>query len=81
MSEPVAGNHNDLYEIKTSTNDLFEVLEEADIATEGLFINADADHRGADLMRKASGRSAKKKVLFLMLLSTSEIVNKHISMY
>jgi transposase len=42
MSEPVAGNHNDLYEIKTSTNELFDVLEEADIATEGLFINADA---------------------------------------
>jgi len=42
MSEPVAGNHNDLYEIKTSTYELFDVLEEADIATEGLFINADA---------------------------------------
>ena len=42
MSEPVAGNHNDLYEIETSINELFEVLEMADIATEGLFINADA---------------------------------------
>nr|WKN40356.1 transposase [Tunicatimonas sp. TK19036] len=42
MSEPVAGNHNDLYKIETSTNELFEVLEEANITTEGLFINADA---------------------------------------
>lgn len=42
MSEPVAGNHNDLYKIETSIDELFEVLEEANIATEGLFINADA---------------------------------------
>ena len=42
MSEPVAGNHNDLYEIKTSINELSKVLEDAHIATEGLFINADA---------------------------------------
>ena len=42
ISEPVAGNHNDLYMIETSTKQLFEVLEEAGIAIEGLFINADA---------------------------------------
>lgn len=42
MSEPVAGNHNDLYEIDTSVDELCEVLEKAGIATEGLFINADA---------------------------------------
>ena len=48
MSEPVAGNHNDLYEIETSINELFEVLEKADIATEGLFINAGHADAGFD---------------------------------
>jgi transposase len=42
ISEPVAGNHNDLYEIETSINGLFEVLKDAHIATEDLFINAEA---------------------------------------
>ncbi len=42
MSGPVAGNHNDLYKIETSINELFEVLEDAHIAIEGLYINADA---------------------------------------
>lgn len=42
MSEPVAGNHNDLYDIEASVEELLETLDRAEIATEGLFINADA---------------------------------------
>jgi hypothetical protein len=43
MSEPVAGNHNDLYQIYL--DELFVVLEEKDTPTEGLFINADTEQR------------------------------------
>lgn len=42
MSEPVAGNHNDLYEIEAAASELLETLESAKIPTEGLFMNADA---------------------------------------
>ncbi len=42
MSEPIAGNHNDLYEIETSMDELFETLQQAGISTRGLFVNADA---------------------------------------
>ena len=42
MSPPMAGNHNDLYEIEKNLKAIFEFLEQADINTEGLFINADA---------------------------------------
>lgn len=42
MSEPVAGNHNDLHQIENAVDELFEALVEAKIPTEGLFINADA---------------------------------------
>lgn len=52
MSEPVAGNHNDLYEIDTSVDELFGILEKADIPTEGLFVNADAGF-DADSFRQA----------------------------
>lgn len=42
MSEPVAGNHNDLYNIEASVDELLETLERAKIPTQGLFFNADA---------------------------------------
>lgn len=42
MSEPVSGNHNDLYDIEVQFEVVTDTLEEADIAVEGLFVNADA---------------------------------------
>jgi len=42
MSEPVAGNHNDLYDIEVHAEEVFAILEEADIETDGLFVNGDA---------------------------------------
>lgn len=42
MCEPVAGNHNDLYNIEDCIEELLDTLERAQIPTQGLFINADA---------------------------------------
>ena len=42
MSEPVAGNHNDLYDIEVQFEEITATLDQADIAIDGLFINADA---------------------------------------
>ncbi|WP_268225886.1 IS5 family transposase [Sinomicrobium oceani] len=42
MSEPIAGNHNDLYDIEVHFEEVVGTLEQADIAVDGLFINADA---------------------------------------
>lgn len=42
MSEPVAGNHNDLYNIEVQFEVVTATLEEAEIPVEGLFLNADA---------------------------------------
>lgn len=42
MSEPVAGNHNDLYNIEVHFEDVTATLEQAEIPVEGLFLNADA---------------------------------------
>lgn len=42
MSIPVSGNHHDLFEIDTHLDELFQTLKNANIATDSLFINADA---------------------------------------
>jgi transposase len=41
-SEPVAGNHNDLFEIEKTVSKIIDTLIDALIAVEGLFMNADA---------------------------------------
>jgi transposase len=41
-SEPVSGAHHDLFEIEEVFGQLCSLLQEADIKTEGLFLNADA---------------------------------------
>jgi transposase len=43
-SEPMAGNHHDLFEIKENFSKMDAGLKRAGIATEGLFLNADAIH-------------------------------------
>ena len=41
-ASPQAGNHHDLFDIKTSFGELCGLLEEAPISLEGLFLNADS---------------------------------------
>ena len=41
-SDPIAGNHNDAFELKDHANEMFNHIKECNIATEGLFLNADA---------------------------------------
>lgn len=41
MSTPQAGNHHDLFEIKTLFNELCDLLKMAEIDLDGLFLNAD----------------------------------------
>lgn len=41
-ARPQAGNHHDLFDIETSFGELCALLEEAQIALEGLFLNADS---------------------------------------
>lgn len=42
ISSPVSGNHHDLYEIGERLDELFLNLKNANISTDGLFVNADA---------------------------------------
>ncbi len=42
MSEPVSGNHHDLFDIEVHFEEVTATLEKAEIAVDGLFLNADA---------------------------------------
>lgn len=42
ISDPVSGNHNDLYNIEVQFEEITTTLEQADISVKGLFLNADA---------------------------------------
>ncbi len=41
-SDPIAGNHNDAYELKKNVQQMIHSLEASNISTEGLFLNADS---------------------------------------
>jgi hypothetical protein len=57
LSNPLAGNHNDIYEIKKSSEELFSILNEAGISTDGLFINADSGFDSKDFRLSPVPRS------------------------
>ncbi|OMP74472.1 IS5 family transposase [[Flexibacter] sp. ATCC 35208] len=48
VSEPQSGNHNDLYNIVSTFEEMLTTLEEATINTKGLFLNADAGFDGGE---------------------------------
>jgi transposase len=51
MSEPVDGNHNDLFDIEIFFTKMIDDLEQSQIQTNGLFLNADAGF-DSDAFRK-----------------------------
>ncbi|WP_024772773.1 hypothetical protein [Aquimarina macrocephali] len=49
MSEPMAGNYNDLHDIEVQFEVVTETLEQANIAIEGFFLNADSSFDSTNL--------------------------------
>ena len=73
VSEPIAGNHNDLFNIKIYFKKMLEDLNEAQISTKGLFLNADTGFDAKDFRAQlldediipiipTNPRNAKKKI-------------------
>ena len=48
-SNPISGNHNDLYEIEKNVCKIMDTLKQSNIEVEGLFMNADAGFDGKKL--------------------------------
>lgn len=64
MSEPVAGNHNDLYEIEVQFEVVTATLEQADIPVEGLFINADAGFDAKNFRESCGKKDINANICF-----------------
>jgi len=56
MSKPVAGNHNDLFEIEKQFDEIIMTLDQATIDVKGLFINADAGFDAQNVRDKCLSR-------------------------
>lgn len=64
MSEPVSGNHNDLFDIEVQFEVVTATLDRADIKTEGLFLNADAGFDSKDFRRACARRDINTNICF-----------------
>ncbi len=64
MSEPVAGNHNDLHDIEVQFEVVTATLEQADIPIEGLFLNADAGFDSKNFRESCSKKEIHPNICF-----------------
>jgi len=68
MSEPVSGNHNDLYNIKVQFEQMTATLEETEISVKGLFMNADAEFDSKEFRDYCEKK--KFKLIFALIIET-----------
>lgn len=64
MSEPLAGNHNDLYDIEVQFEVVTATLEDANISVDGLFLNADAGFDSKELRKICSDKNIQANICF-----------------
>ena len=64
MSEPVSGNHNDLYNIEVRFEVVTATLEEAGIPMESLFPNADAGFDSREFRRACGKKEVNANIYF-----------------
>jgi len=64
MSEPVSGNHNDLFDIEVQFEVVTATLDRADIKTQGLFLNADAGFDSKDFRSACARRDINANICF-----------------
>lgn len=64
MSEPVSGNHNDLYDIEVQFEVVTATLEKAEVDTKGLFLNADAGFDSKEFRKCCESKEINANVCF-----------------
>lgn len=64
MSEPMAGNHNDLYGIEVQFETVTGTLEDAGVCVEGLFMNADAGFDSREFRENCSKKEINANICF-----------------
>ena len=64
ISEPLSGNHNDLYDIEVQFEVVTGTLEQANISVEGLFLNADAGFDGENFRKSCTKKNINANICF-----------------
>src|SRR5690606_25507025 len=64
MSQPVAGNHIDLYSIEVQFEEVTATLEQAEIPVKGLFLNADAEFDFKDMRNSYYKKEIQANICF-----------------
>ena len=64
MSEPIAGNHNDLFNIEIQFEVVTATLEQANIDVNGLFLNADAGFDSKDFRSSCNEKQINPNICF-----------------
>lgn len=64
MSEPVPGNHHDLFEIEVQVEVVTATLEDAQISVGGLFMNADAGFDSKDFRSACAKKEINANICF-----------------
>lgn len=64
MSEPIAGNHNDLFNIEVQFEVVTATLEQANIDVNGLFLNADAGFDSKDFRSSCNEKQINPNICF-----------------
>lgn len=64
MSEPVAGNHNDLHDIEVQFEVVAATLEQANIPVDGFFLNADAGFDSKKFKESCSQKEIHANICF-----------------
>lgn len=55
-SKPISGHHNDSFELRKTTSEIFDQMEQIGLNTEGLFMNADAGFDVKDFRKECESR-------------------------
>ena len=64
MSGPLAGNHNDLYDIEVQFEVVTGTLEQANISVGGLFLNADAGFDSKEFRKSCENKQINANICF-----------------
>ena len=64
MSEPVAGNHSDLFDIEVQFEVVTATLDKAEINLDGLFLNADAGFDSKDFRAACASKEINANICF-----------------
>jgi hypothetical protein len=76
-SEPISGEHNDLYQIKSCFEGLCLLLQQAGINLSGVFLNADAGFDSKELRKECAAKNIEANIAINKRSSKNDLVDAY----